>query len=282
MPDLNILVADDDALLRELVIRMLQQLGYHGDAVNSGQAALSVLAEKHYHLALIDIQMPNVSGLDVAHSVQKNYPPEDRPYLVAITASSLDSDRDDIIRAGFDDYVQKPILLQHLHDLLNRYISRSDQVSVIGEPKAQRLPPNEQGWQDSAFPEDVVIDDASWMSLRQMIDAQSPGGLLGMLEDYFEDAEDLIQTMQAAVRASDPIPLAKAAHRLKSSSAIFGAFKLADLCNHLEILAYDGKLQESTACFQQVECEYKRVYAALTEKLGSMKPGERQNQVGEL
>jgi CheY-like chemotaxis protein len=280
MPDLNILVADDDALLRELAIRMLKQLGYYGDAVSSGQAALSILAEKQYDLALIDIQMPHMSGLDVAYLVQRNYPPEKRPYLVAITASSLDSDRDDIIRAGFDDYVQKPLLLQNLRDLLDRYASRSEQAFALGEREMQLLAPGEHNLLGHSFPEDVVIDEASWMSLRQMIDAQSPGGLLGMLRDYFDDAEDLIRTMQAAVRASDPIPLAKAAHRLKSSSAIFGAFRLADLCNRLELLAYEGKLKESAECFQQVEHEYKRVYAALREKMGYAKPGERQNQVG--
>ncbi len=116
---LRILLAEDVILNQKVALRMLARLGYQADAVLDGEEAIAALHRSDYDLVFLDVQMPRLGGIETAQRICQEWPTR-RPWVVAMTASALDGDRDACLRAGMDDYVSKPIRFEDLIDVLTR------------------------------------------------------------------------------------------------------------------------------------------------------------------
>jgi signal transduction histidine kinase/CheY-like chemotaxis protein len=109
---LRILLADDDAVNRLVVMGMLQHLGYQADAVNNGLEVLEALDRKRYDAVLMDVQMPELDGLEVTRRIRSERGEE--PYIIALTAHSLAGDRERCLEAGMNAYLSKPLSMGEL------------------------------------------------------------------------------------------------------------------------------------------------------------------------
>ena len=105
---LRILVAEDNAVNQKLVTLLLAKLGYTADIVENGIEALEAIARERYDVVLMDVQMPELDGLETTRRIVAQYG-VDRPRIVAMTANAMESDRAECFAAGMDDYVSKPI-----------------------------------------------------------------------------------------------------------------------------------------------------------------------------
>jgi CheY-like chemotaxis protein len=104
------LLAEDNAVNRKVALMMLRRLGWEVDAAFDGREALEALARRRYDVVLLDIQMPEVDGLEVARRMVATEPdPARRPWMIAVTANAIVGDRETCLAAGMDDFVPKPM-----------------------------------------------------------------------------------------------------------------------------------------------------------------------------
>jgi CheY-like chemotaxis protein len=99
---------------------MLKKLGFQADAVANGLEALQALERQHYDLVLMDLRMPEMNGLDATQIIRRLWP-NDGPTIIAITAYSLEGDREKCLEAGMDDYISKPVKLDDLENMLRKH-----------------------------------------------------------------------------------------------------------------------------------------------------------------
>ena len=113
---LNVLVADDNALNQNLLRRLVVKLGHKVDVVSNGREAVAAVAQTPYDAVLMDVLMPEMDGLEAAEAICRRWPRGTRPRLIALTALAGPGDEDRCLKAGFDDYMIKPVHLEQLKD----------------------------------------------------------------------------------------------------------------------------------------------------------------------
>ena len=106
---LRILLVEDNTVNQKLALRLLAQMGYRADVAASGLEALAALDRQLYDLVLMDVQMPEMDGLEATRRIRRRLPQESQPWIVAMTANAMQGDREICLQAGMNDYVSKPI-----------------------------------------------------------------------------------------------------------------------------------------------------------------------------
>ena len=122
---LEILIAEDNLINQKLILKILGKLGYSPDLANHGREALDRLAERNYDVILMDMQMPELDGLETTQIIRKSH--HNQPVIIALTANALSEDREKCFNAGMDDYLSKPI---NLEDLLKALKKASELANV--------------------------------------------------------------------------------------------------------------------------------------------------------
>jgi GAF domain-containing protein/CheY-like chemotaxis protein len=123
---LRILLAEDNVVNQKLALRLLQQLGYRADLAANGIEALESVARQVYDLVLMDVQMPEMDGLEATRRIVARWDAAVRPRIVAMTANAMQGDREMCLDAGMDDYLTKPIRVGQLVEALENVIARKD------------------------------------------------------------------------------------------------------------------------------------------------------------
>ena len=123
---LRILLAEDNVVNQKLALRLLQQMGYRADLASNGIEALECIERQPYDLVLMDVQMPEMDGLEASRRITANWHSHERPRIVAMTANAMQGDREECLAAGMDDYITKPIRVDRLVEALNNASARKD------------------------------------------------------------------------------------------------------------------------------------------------------------
>jgi GAF domain-containing protein/DNA-binding response OmpR family regulator len=121
---LRILVAEDNVVNQKLALRILQQMGYRADLASNGIEAVESVERQPYDVVLMDVQMPEMDGLEASRRITTKWSPAERPRIVAMTANAMQGDRELCIAAGMDDYITKPIRVDQLIEALNHVPAR--------------------------------------------------------------------------------------------------------------------------------------------------------------
>lgn len=254
---LEILLVEDNPINQKVVLRLLERLGYGADVAGNGQEALTTLQQKQYDVVLMDIQMPEMDGLETTKRIHQQWPPQKRPWIVAMTAHALRGNREHYLASGMDDYASKPIRIRDLVDCLRRCQPRTD--SEHGTPAAgevtsttltPKTPANGRGQPDYPIDMDVATE---------ILGPDAADMLVELLPLYFADAGSLVATLHEAVTIGDRQQLKQAAHTLKGSSANLGLMSLAALSREVETASQEEELSTATAKVTQLEAEYQRV-----------------------
>jgi len=115
---LRILLAEDNVVNQKLALRLLQQMGYRADLASNGIEAIESIERQPYDVVLMDVQMPEMDGLEASRRITARWQPGERPRIVAMTANAMAGDREECLAAGMDDYVTKPIRVDALVEAL--------------------------------------------------------------------------------------------------------------------------------------------------------------------
>ncbi len=115
---LRILLAEDNVVNQKVALRLLQQMGYRADLASNGLEAIDCVARQTYDVVLMDVQMPEMDGLEASRRITARWPAGHRPRIIAMTANAMQGDREICLAAGMDDYLSKPIRLDKLVEAL--------------------------------------------------------------------------------------------------------------------------------------------------------------------
>jgi PAS domain S-box-containing protein len=111
---LRILLVEDNAVNQKLALRLLAQMGYDADVAGNGLEAIEAVERQRYDLVLMDVQMPEMDGLEATRRIVAEAPSEQRPWIVAMTANAMEGDREACLAAGMNGYIAKPIRVDEL------------------------------------------------------------------------------------------------------------------------------------------------------------------------
>jgi two-component system, sensor histidine kinase and response regulator len=248
-PPLRILLAEDHLVNQKLALLMLQRLGYRADVVGNGLEVLQALERQPYDVVLLDVQMPEMDGLEAASRVCQGWQPSARPRLIAMTANAMQGDRERCLAAGMDDYISKPVDMQELAQVLSQCQPLAAEAEVSASP-------------ESPIP---LLDTHVLNELRQFL-GDDTGAVVGELIDfYLADTPLLLAAMKTAVEQQDFEDVQRLAHGLKSSSASLGAMGVSELCRHLETVAPSKNMGEVAATLTRLEAAHQAAAAALAE-----------------
>ena len=267
----RILVAEDSAVNQKLIVTLLARMGYRADVAADGKEALDALRRQPYDTVLMDVQMPEMDGLEATRRIRAQWPEEKRPRIVALTANAMHEDRNVCLDAGMDDYLAKPIQIRELEEALRRsgeWVKARAQA--LGTSSSEDATPGAPApavaaTQPPAIPvtQTPVLDPATLVSLREM-QAAAETDLLRELVDLFRsDAVPLLETLRAAAVEGDAEALKRSAHGLKGAAANLGAKQLAAICQELEHLGRSGITAGAEVLVAKVEAEYPQVIQAL-------------------
>jgi CheY-like chemotaxis protein len=302
---LRILLADDHLVNQKVGLQILQRMGYRADVAGNGKEVLEALRRQPYDVILMDMQMPEMDGLEASRLICQEWEAAAKPWIVAMTANAMRGDREECMAAGMDDYLSKPIEIDELVRVLKACQSRSPiefdrwQSMISGSSNAEEIGKDQLEVRSSSraaltglnfadnpqltivdakpapsqsFTEDVPEDDKC-LSQKIIDGLREVEALDEVIEIYLETAPQLLLGISGAVNSADPLALRRSAHSLKSISGTLGAFRLFELCEELELMGRMGtdanKSLPPKACvvLEQVEAEYQRVEAALKMEL---------------
>ncbi len=263
---LHILLVDDNTTNQKLGVRILERLGYRADVAANGLEALQALRRQPYDVVLMDVQMPEMDGMEATRRIRQEWPGEQGPYIIAMTANAMREDREQCLAIGMDDYISKPVRVEELIAALVKArpisVEETEGRQATGMPATVVVSHDTRTGDEEQESVDPVLDAAALDSLREMVGGE-PAYLAELIDSFLEDAPGLLATMRDGLAQEDAAAVRLAAHTLKSNGADFGAMRFSELNKSVETLAREGTLEGATDLVEQIQAEYEQVKVAL-------------------
>lgn len=258
---LRILVAEDNSINQKLALMLLELMNYRADVVSNGVEALEALQRQQYDLILMDVEMPEMDGVETTQHIRADFPREQQPRIIAVTAHALAGDRERLLKIGMDDYLSKP-----LNGVLIMEALKRSQPLTRANPAAPVTPTTTaEAAAPSATPESSasVIDLLSLKGFKAIPSKKGGSMALELANSFLNESPQLLTEMKAALKANNSDQLKRAAHTLKSTSRIMGATHLPGLCQTLEMLNIEENWAEATTQAAHIMSECERVMTLL-------------------
>jgi CheY-like chemotaxis protein/HPt (histidine-containing phosphotransfer) domain-containing protein len=268
---LHILLAEDNMVNQKLALRLLERMGYRADLAANGLEVLEALQRQRYDVILMDVQMPEMDGLEASRAIREGWPAEQRPRIVAVTANAMQGDRKECLAAGMHDYLTKPIQINALQQVLERAglwaKRRTSPLQPLEALPGVALPIVDDGRPEESAP---ALDPAVLAELRQFQGEGEPDIVQELAEAFQSETPPLLKDLHLAIAEVQSEQLRRTAHNLKGSSHNLGARTMAALSAELELLGKSGTVEGAAALVTRLEREYQRVCEALaTEGAGA-------------
>ena len=252
---LRILLAEDNLVNQKVALRLLERMGYRADVASNGLEVLELFGRMGADVVLMDVQMPEMDGLEATRSIFARYDAATRPYIIGLTANATVEDRQRALNAGMDDYLSKPVRPKDLAEPLEHAAarkSRRDDTTLPVNPRTL------------STTENTMLNEML-QTLRDIAGDDDTDFILDLLESYRSNTPDLLAKIKTALGLGDIAGMGKAAHQLKSSSATIGCADFSEQCGTLEkaCKASEADLAALTPLAEAIEHAYPTVDAAV-------------------
>jgi PAS domain S-box-containing protein len=257
---LRLLVVEDNEINQEVLVQILAQLGYQARIAENGVVALEALRCAAYDIVLMDVQMPQMDGLETTRRIRSEIAPDQQPCVIAVTANVVRGEREECFAAGMDGYISKPIDLRQLIAAIEQAGTHASAISGgIGASPPEAVPTPSAAKPD----DDSILNAAALQRLYSSLGPQVGTVLPGLLKSFAENAGQLHKAAREMHTPEGIITFHRAAHTLKANGELFGALTLAEHCRELEHCAKVGTLEGADELLVQIEVEFARALAAL-------------------
>ena len=233
---LRILLAEDNIINQKVATRILSQMGYRPDVVHNGVEVLEALARQKYDVILMDVQMPEMDGLEATRRVRVEYTGARRPWIIAMTANAMDSDRKNCFDSGMDGYLSKPVRIEALEAELVRSSENIGQVvdfSVL-----------------SRFGEMTGSGSEAVRELVEIFSEETPLALTQLRDD---------------IERRHVQGISIAAMQLGRACQNFGAERMQSLCSSLQSAGKSGDFPLASELVDRLEAEFDIVKTTLED-----------------
>jgi signal transduction histidine kinase/HPt (histidine-containing phosphotransfer) domain-containing protein len=248
---LRLLLADDNLINQKVGLSVLHKLGYKADLAADGVEVMEALEKRLYDIIFLDVQMPELDGIETAKRIRARFPGDKSPRIIAMTGNALVGDRERCIQAGMDDYISKPIRIGDLQAALEKWApakSRKTDTAFLSR--------------GAFLNADQLLDRTVINDLRDMPPSDEGVPMLRELIDLFLDnAPERLSKINQSL--DDQAQLAFHAHAMRSMSANLGAKRMVELSNVVEEMAREGKLADVQVFVRELESTYTHTRAQL-------------------
>lgn len=233
LPALNILLVEDIELNVVVARSVLEKLGNTVDVAMNGRDALAMFSPEEYDLVLLDIQLPDMSGLDIARELHQRYQTDELPPLVALTANVL-KDKKEYLDAGMDDVLSKPLAVGALTQMIAKFWGDGSEALPAEESR-------------SAASEDVYAQSLDLEMLNQYIELVGPKLIADSLDVFEKMMPGYLAILNSNMVAKDRKGIAEEGHKIKGAAGSVGLIRLRQVAQQIqspELPAWDDNVQE--------------------------------------
>ena len=241
-PALRLLVAEDNPVNLRLITIMLEKLGIRPDVAANGREVLDALHRQHYDLILMDVQMPEMDGLEATRLIRTTRHRENQPDIVAVSANILREDRRVYAEAGMTGFLCKPFTLPQLQKTLGEAVARIDAHGRVTHNRPDDL------FGVSA----QLIDETRFAEIEGLVrDSGNDDAMLELVGKLETSIEQFEMQLPGWIAKAESEPMARAAHSLKGAGLGLGATVLGACYAELQQLAMAGRYQEVGDCLDR-------------------------------
>jgi len=239
---LRVLLADDNTINQKVGQSILKKFGYRADLASNGIEVLGALEQRAYDIVFLDVQMPELDGLETARQISKRWPREKRPCIIAMTGNALMGDREKCLEAGMDDYITKPVRIGELQQAIERW----------GPARARKA--DTSFLRRNAPPVEELLDESILAELREVPPEDGVSMVRELVDLFLESAPQTIAQINDST--NDASKMALHTHTLKSMSLNLGAKRVVELSQKLEALIRDGKAGEAAGLLAELNTAF--------------------------
>jgi len=260
---LHILLAEDHPVNQKVVQLMLERLGYRADVAGNGLEVLESFRRQCYDVVLMDIQMPEMNGIQATQILRKTLDECAQPRIIALTANAVGGEREEYLNAGLDDYLSKPVNVLQLREALEKCMP----LSIGGEE-----PEKETNPQSSRKSEPAGSIDPAKLKEYFPYEGEDVRLIIELAREFFADTEKRLAAMDTFLKENNAADFGENAHAIKGASLTFGASAFSELCREMEMMGKTGNLENAGEKLEQARREFTRVRCDLDEILNKMLP----------
>jgi len=230
---LHILIAEDLIVNQTFALKALGRMGYQAQVANNGRRALEAVQRERFDVVLMDMQMPEMDGLEATRHIRAELSVEQQPYIIAMTANATPEDRAHCLTAGMNDFLSKPVQARELRKVLEKLLPVNESPLPPLPPPAVSLPTLNLGDLDPS-----------------------------LLPVFIEELRGLLTQLHTALAQSNARAIREAAHAIKGSAGYLGAATLERLAGQLENAGKQGDLASAPEQLAQLEKTWEQVELA--------------------
>lgn len=232
---IKILVAEDNPINQTLAEMVLGKLGYKIELAGNGKEALEKIRATAFDLVFMDVQMPEMDGLEATESLRKQDSLK-QPIVIAMTAFAMQSDKEKCIEAGMNDYISKPIRIEDIQSLIIKWKDKITDFTVENSKPEKEV---------------LVLDKQVIEGLKALENGNGNSFVNGLLNVFSKQARTISTEIKTQFEQNNLKEVFKSAHKLKGSSLNVGARKLAAICEEIEIAAKENNKKTVDLLLQQ-------------------------------
>lgn len=238
----HILLVEDDIISRDFALSLLETLGYRVDAIDSGEEAVKILKSVPYRMVLMDVQMPGMDGYEATRIIRdptSDVLNHDIP-IVAMTAHTMEGDRERCLEKGMDDYVSKPIELEKLVRVIERHLGKSR----LNEPEStvKKAMPGDEDFVGNDLPSRFGGE----VLLRRLVEL-----FLGKIPLQ-------IEALKQALEVNDACVIEELGHTIKGGAALIEADSLSSCASEIEKAGKSRDLNMARRLVDKLAREYEK------------------------
>jgi two-component system, sensor histidine kinase and response regulator len=242
---LKILVVDDDDLNRRMMQVLLRREGHQVELAANGMEAVEAVKNNEFDIVFMDLQMPTIDGIETSRRIRNWEEDKKHTFIVALTASYLPEQGQELFEAGIDNYISKPFEVEHIERMLG-YSSKAIQTKKVVAADANPIFDAQKGIQRVGGDLDTYKE---------------------LLSDFVQELPGKTQAMQSCFDSGDWDGLARASHNLKGVSANLGAVEVSEAAQKLEKQCIEGYTEQNSGLVEDVKRAIARFQEIATEFL---------------
>ena len=230
-PGMRLLIVDDTPMNLQVIAGLLKRTRMHIDVAASGAECIAMFGREHYDLVFLDYRMPQMNGIETLTIIKREYPEKfEKTPIISLTASAVSGDKEKMIKAGFTDYLSKPVNIDEMEHMMIKYLPQ-DSV-IINDPNSMETEDDEL----SKLP-GIIFEYPQLYPEKGIEYCGDADDYLYAIETFEASVDTKADLIEADLEKEDTEALALNFHSLKSTSGAIGADKLSEKAKVLEAAA---------------------------------------------